>query len=249
MTDTLTAPGERPASVLDAAAVWDHRYDVEIHLDTLTGGVPSDPKMASGWLRTRLFGDEGRDDLFQRKLERTMIERLGPDPESRPVDADPAEALEEALAEASMNVNGFKRTEDGLLYVEGRCIKAMLKEATGIGLGSGHTPKRVGLTNKGPVAFVAEHVQVVEDVCPITRGGIALSEPDEVEQHFVHTWRGNSIGYSEVVSDVQVGFTITTDTDIEDLLRTSLVLAEQNGLGARRSQGSGRFVVTRFDAR
>jgi hypothetical protein len=246
--DQPVLAGDRPASVLDQAMVWSHRYKVEIHLDTLTGGIPSDPKVAAGWLKTRLFGEEGRDDQLQQKLQQTLVERLRPKSDSeQETPTDPEVALDEALAEAAMNVNGFKRTKGGVLYVEGRCIKAMLKEATSIGLASGHTPKRLGLTSKGPVAYVAEHIQVIEDVCEITRDGEALTEADEVEQHFVHTWRGNSIGYSEVVSGVQLSFTITADVDVEKLLRTTLVIAEQNGLGARRSQGSGRFVVTRFD--
>lgn len=249
-TQPEVMPGERPQSVLDQAKVWSNRYRVEIYLDSLTGGVPSDPKVATGWLRTRLFGEEGRDQLLQQKVEQTLIERglIDPNAEEPPTPEEVLAATEVAVAQAAMNVNGFKRTMDGVLYMEGRCIKSMLKEATSIGYASGHTPKKSGLTGKSTLNYVAEHVQVIEDVCEITRDGIPVMDPDEIEQHFVHTFRGNSISYTEVLRGVRVAFTITTDDGkLEDLLRTSLTIAEQNGLGARRSQGSGRFVVTRFD--
>lgn len=241
-TEKIPDPWVRPASVFAKASVWKYRYTATLFLDSITGGTPSDPKIAKGWLATRLGGEAGKDALLEQRLKTVIAERAGADPEAMPSDV-----MDAALEEAAVNVDGFKRTTDGHLYVEGRTVKAMIKENASIGLGSGVVPARLGLTKKGAPSFLAEHVMVVEDVIPITRNGAPLTEPDTIDQHFVHTYRGNSIGYSEVCSNVEVTFTVVSDLDLTDLWPVVWSLAENNGLGARRSQGSGRFVVTTWD--
>jgi len=228
-------------SVFADDSVWKHRYAAGLHLISYTGGTPSDPKVAKGWLATRLGGEAERDRMLTARLQQTIAERIGADP-----DLDPQKAMDEAIAQTAVNVNGFKRTPIGL-YVEGRTIKAALKEATNIALAAGNVPMRYGLTKKGTKSYVAEHVMVTEDNIPITRDGEPVTEPDEIQQAFVHTFRGSGIDYSEVLFDVDVAFTVKTDVDLTDLWPTIWTTAEENGLGARRSQGSGRFIVTRWD--
>ena len=229
-------------SVFADHSVWTYRYAVTLLLDTYTGGTPSDPKIAKGWLGTRLGGDEVRNQMLTQRLQETMAERLGTDPS-----LTPEQVMDQAIEGAAINVNGFKRTPDGVLYAEGRHIKAMLKEATSIGLGSGTVPARLGLTRKGAPGFIAEHAHVEEDVLPLSRDGEPVREPDEVAQSFVHTFRGSGIDYSEVVHDVEVSFTLTADLDLKDLWPVVFTTAEFNGLGARRSQGSGKFTTVKFD--
>ena len=229
-------------SVFADRTVWTNRYATTIHLTSITGGTPSDPKIAKAWLGTRLGGDEVRNQMLTSRLQETMAERLGTDPA-----LTPEQVMDQAIEAAAVNVNGFRRTPAGELFVEGRTIKAMLRENVSIGSASGHVPNRLGLTKKGAPSFTAEHLMVEEDVILLTRDGNPLTDADEIVQSFVHTWRGSGIDYSEVCYDVDAEFTLTSDFDLADLYPVIFSLAEQNGLGARRSQGSGRFVTTRFD--
>lgn len=229
-------------SVFADRSVWTNRYATTIHLTSITGGTPSDPKIAKAWLGSRLGGDELRNKMLTARLQETMAERLGTDPA-----LSPEQVMDAAIEAAAVNVNGFKRTPDGALYIEGRTIKSMLKENVSIGLASGHVPARLGLTKKGAPSFVAEHLMVEENVVLLTRDGNPITEADEIAQSFVHTWRGSGIDYSEVVHDVDAEFTLTSDFELGDLYAVIFSEAEKNGLGARRSQGSGRFITTRFD--
>lgn len=235
-------PWQHDKSVFADKSVWKYKYSASLNLSTITGGTPSDPRVAKAWLATRLGGDEARDSLLEAKLRETMVERLGSNPEMTH-----EEVLNAAIEAAAININGFRRTPDNHLYVEGRTVKAMVKEATSIGLGSGTVPARLGLTKKGAPGFIAEHIQIAEDVIVMHRNGEPLTEADEVAQSFVHTWRGSGIDYSEVIHNVAIDFTVLADLDLTDLFPVIWTTAEQNGLGARRSQGSGKFVVTRWD--
>ncbi len=146
-------------------------------------------------------------------------------------------------------MNGFKRYGQAYkdpalakqLYIEGRQVKAMIKENANI-----QWPKRRwGISNKGTRSWFAEHVFVAENRIPLS-----VIEPSGVDQSFVQTWRGSSIKYEEYVNDAEVAFTIVSDTDIGwDDWATLFVSAEKNGLGASRSTGVGTFTVVRFDKR
>jgi hypothetical protein len=201
-------------SVFADQSVWTYKYAVTIVLDSITGGTPSDPKIANLWLGTRLGGDEVRNQMLNNRLQQTMAERIGADPDATP------EQIMDAAIEAS----------------------------TSIGLASGTVPARLGLTKKGAPSYVAEHIHVVEDVIELTRDGVLITEPDEIAQSFVHTFRGSGIDYSEVLYGVEASFTVTADADLSDLFPVIFSTAENNGLGARRSQGSGKFVTVKFDA-
>lgn len=204
--------------------VYAHRWTAELILDRIAGGVPSDPKKVEGWIRSKFSTDRG-DEI--RELILTSIEERGVD-------------LEGAVEEVAKlgHLNGFKRDEAGL-YIEGRQVKAMIKEAANI-----RWPKRKwGPSNKGTKSFFAEHVFVVDE-----RVHLGVSEPTEVIQRFVHTWRGAGIQYEEVVEDAKVSLTVISDFDFDVKDWAALWLtAEQNGLGAARSQGNGRFTVIGWD--
>jgi hypothetical protein len=231
---------KRRKSVFADNSVWTYRYAVTLHVESISGGTPSDPKIAKAWLEAKLGS---RDAVLAQKVIETLGERSGAD-----TNASPEEIIDKAMEDTAINVNGFKRLPNkGGLYIEGRIIKAMVKENTSIGLGSGVVPSRLGLTKKGAPSFVAEHVQVVDDVVPLLRDGKPIIEADEVVQSFVHTWRGSGFSYTETVYDADVSFTLSADLDLTDLWPKVFSLAELNGLGSRRSQGSGRFTTTKFD--
>lgn len=208
---------------------WPYEYAGTMHVGRIAGGTPTDPKVAEGWLRTKL--GEQSDDIVRQQVAEVMLER--------------GVAAEEAveLVNANRHLNGFKRDENGL-YIEGRHLKAAIKEAVSCAVAVGKLPSRGwGATNKGSKAFVAEHICVVEDKLPL-----GLMEPTGIAQRFVHTHNGTGIQYEEYCDDVDIDFTITTDHKFPEEQWAMLWLTgEQQGIGATRSQGYGRYTVTRWE--
>lgn len=103
---------------------------------------------------------------------------------------------------------------------------------------------RWGPSNKGTLSFFPEHVFVQEDRIPL-----GVTEPTGIAQRFVHTWRGSGIQYEEYVDQAKVTFTVATESKFSEEQWALLWLtAEQNGLGASRSQGYGRFEVVGWKA-
>jgi hypothetical protein len=258
-----------PVSVFSdiAEKIFSFRYGVTLHVKTLVGGTPSDPNVAEGWIRTKM--GLSTDELVQAEVMQVMADR-GMTAEAAAAEVSKARHLtgfrrdfNSPLAREHQQramTTGFvfegKRKiftlEEALatfgeLYVEGRHVKAMLKEAAMIAVGSGHVDgKKWGTTNKAMKGFLAEHLFVLEDQLPLE-----VTEPTEIVQSFVHTFRGSGIKYEEHVRDVEVKFTIVADYDFAgrdpEFFGKVFVIGEQNGLGASRSQGYGRFVVTRFE--
>jgi hypothetical protein len=211
-----------------ATKAWPFKFTGTLHVRNIAGGTPSDPKVAEGWLKTKLAD---KDDLIREAVATTMAERG--------ITAD------EAAAEVDMlkHLNGFKRDDQGL-YIEGRQLKAALKEAASVAVASGKLNARGwGKTNKGLLSYLAEHVMVVED-----RLHLGVTEATGITQRFVHTWRGTGIQYEEYVEDAKVDFTVIADHDFTDEQWAMIWLTgEQQGIGASRSQGFGRYEVTRWE--
>lgn len=212
------------------AASFPFRFSGQLHVGTIAGGTPTDPKVAEGWLRTKLAP---RDDLLQAMVAEVMAERQ--------VTADEAAAV----VDQQKHLNGFRRDQQtGVLYIEGRQLKAAIKEAVSVAVAADKLPARGwGKTNKGALSYVAEHVFVVEDRLPL-----GVTEPTGTVQRFVHTWRGNGIQYEEYVEDVKVDFTVISDHDFSEVEWAHIWLTgQQQGIGASRSQGYGRYEVTRWE--
>lgn len=220
---------------------YPHTFAVEITVSRIAGGIPTDPKVAEGWLKTKLVAD--RDDLIREAVAEVMAERG--------VTADEAAKV----VDITKHLNGFKRDTTGL-YFEGRQVKACIKEAANIrwpqGRWSADKNGKVRLaiktgdertSGKATRSFWAEHAFVQDDRIPL-----GVAEPTGVAQRFVHTWRGSGIQYEEFIDDAKLAFTVASDLDFADEHWALLWLtAEQNGLGASRSQGYGRFEVTRWE--
>lgn len=205
------------------ANVWPHRFVGTLHVEEIAGGIPTDPNKAEAWLRSKI---EAKDDTIRSMVAETMVERG--------VDAD--EATE--LVVQSNNLNGFKRDDDGL-YIDGRQLKAAIKEAANVAWPKG----RWGPSSKGTKGFFAEHV-FVED----RRLHLGTHEASRVDQRFVHTWRGSGIQYEEIVEDAEIEFTVVTDHDFTSEQWARLWLTgEKQGIGASRSLGFGRYAVVRWD--
>lgn len=211
------------------AQAWPYRYTGALRIDRVCGGTPTDPKVAEGWLRTKLGTTD--DDLIRQQVAEVMVERG--------LDKD------EAVAEVNTNrhLNGFKRDENGL-YLEGRHLKAALKEAANVAVAAGKIERyKWGKTSKALLGFLAEHVCVVED-----KLHLGVTEPTGIAQRFVHTFRGTGIQYEEYVDGAEIAFTVITDHLFTDEQWAMIWLTgEQQGIGATRSQGYGRYTVTRWE--
>lgn len=207
------------------AKAWPYRFRGTLLIGTIAGGTPTDPKVAESWLRTKLAA---KDDLIREAVAEVMAERG--------VNADEAAKLVDQLK----HLNGFRRDEQGL-YIEGRQLKAALKEAASVAVAAGKLKGRGwGTTNKGLLAFFAEHVHVVED-----RLHLGVVEATGIAQRFVHTWRGAGIQYEEYVTDAKVEFTVESDYAFTDEEWAHIWLTgERQGIGASRSQGFGKYTVT-----
>lgn len=250
-----------------AASLFCYRYEVTLHVGTLVGGTPTNPDVAEGWIRTKM--GLSTDDLVKAEVERVMEERgvredaaIAEVTKNRHLtgfkrDYNSAQARRD---QEKATTTGFvfegkrkiftpqeARLTFGELFIEGRQIKAMMKEALMIGVGAGHIEgTKYGKTSKAAKGFFAEHVFVEEDAVLL-----GVTEPSRIEQSFVHTFRGAGIKLEEKADDVEVRFTVVADFDFAskdpDFFAKIFAIAERNGLGASRSQGNGRFSTVRFE--
>lgn len=208
---------------------YPYHYVAELHVPIIVGGVPSDPKVAEGWIRAKVTDS---DDRIQELIAQTIVERR----------VDTEEAIK--IVNSMKNLNGFKRTPAGVLYIEGRQIKAALKEAVSVAAAAGKIQQKGwGETKKWIKGFFPEHVFVVENVVEL-----GVTEPSGILQQFPHTYNGSSIQYQEYVDDAVLRFNVVADwkftkKDWEMIWTTG----ELQGLGASRSQGYGTYSVTRWD--
>lgn len=209
---------------------YPYKFEVELLVGTLVGGVPSDPRVAEGWIRTKMGVDS--DTALQQMVAQVMADR----------GVTPEEAIK--IANEMKNLNGFKRDQEtGELYIEGRQVKAMIKEAVGVAVAVKKVNQRGwGETRKNLLSFTAEHMFVWEENILL-----GVKEPSGVHQRFVHTWKGTGIQYEEYVTDATVKFTVLSDYGFEEKDWAAIFLtAEKQGLGATRSMGYGTFETVKF---
>jgi len=234
---TEGAPDQRgrvSAFIKYAPVAYPYTWKGTLLVRKIAGGIPSDPNVAAGWLRTKM--GESSDELIRNLVAEVMAER-----------GLSAEAAAEHV-NSLRHLNGFKRDPKTGLYIEGRQLKAGIKEAANV-----RWPKdRWGPSKKGTLGFFSEHVFVVEDRLPLLHPGddprAYVTEPSEIVQRFVSTFRGTGIQYEEVVDPVEVDFTIITDYEFTAEQWALLWLTgEQQGIGATRSQGYGRYEVVNWE--
>jgi len=238
------------------ANIWNH-YRVTISLrEKLMGGVPKDPKIIEGWLKTKM-GTSNEEETKQ-QLYNTLLE-LGYDLKKREEynDEKGLERLIDMQNDASSelaavkNTNGFKFDEHGL-YIEGRQLKAALKESTNILWGG----VRTGPTKKGFKSFISERLMVIED-----KVYLGIQEPDGIETVIGHVTgpQGprSTLGYSEYAYRPTLTFHIKELKVLQtgqqlnakggqpaltlDQYGELLTCMEEQGIGAMRSMQHGRF--------
>lgn len=204
---------------------WPWKWRCTLHLYSIAGGVPSDPAVAEAWIRSKVQGPD-------EQLKRMAAEAVA------------ARGITEEAAIEELNrlkhLNGFKRDADGGLFIEGRQVKAALKEGASVAAAAGKLAlQKWGKTNKYIHGFVAEHMHVPDEIIYLGR-----DEPDEIAQSFPENKRigQRGIQLTEVCKNVDITFGVISDWDFtpREWAMIWLTGAEQ-GLGACRSQGYGRY--------
>lgn len=201
-----------------------------VEVEVLAGGTPSNPDVAEAWIKARAYQGDLKDKLIVDEVAKVMEER--------------GITEDAAVDEVAKNRHlvGFKRDPEKGLYIEGRQLKACIKEAASVGADAGKLKARGWgevSTRKGILSFVAEHIFVREQ-----RLYLNVMEPTDVHLSFIHTFRGNGIQYVEVVEGAKFNFTVETDREFAEKDWAMLWLtAQRQGIGACRSQSYGRFTV------
>ena len=217
-------------------SVWPFKFDGTLFVGSIAGGTPSDPNVAEGWIKSKTAA---KHDLIREMAMQIVVER--------------GVELDDAIKELDRlkHLNGFKRDPQLGLYIEGRQLKAAIKEAASVARAAGKVSERWGKTNKGIQGFVAEHIQVVEERLYLhTEAGEVIGEAHEVIQSFPKNARTGQTGiqYTEVCHNVAINFTVISDWEFSDKEWAMLWgTGEMQGVGATRSQGMGRYVVTAWD--
>lgn len=219
---TMTKPKFESAELYD-------RYAVKIRIrERLDGGVPKSPELIGKWVAART----GHDDEQTKEL----VEEHMPD-------LDP---IVEGVAEGMWT--GFKRDESGH-YIEARQVKAMLRESAVL---LGIIKKKRGSRQIIQHGF---EVRGHEGGSKIYLEACSEIETEERPIH-VMTPQGprSAIKRTDFVTTATLSWelwVLTTDhretrhvgvAELEKMLTHS----QENGLGANRSQGSGKFDVIEF---
>jgi hypothetical protein len=228
------------ADALKETTVPFARYAVEIQcIDVIVGGIPKDPDTIRKWLAARLeMGDAALIELAEETITQ-MAEANGEE-------AKTEEVLEALVARVGTG-NGFKRV-NGELVFEGRCLKAMLKEAANtVYPGTDYPGKPAGL-KKGLMRTLAERVFVEELWVPL-----GVDQPTRTEQRIKHimTPQGprSAINVVDVVEKPRLSFTVRVLDDFMAPVVWARLWSEAEfiGIGADRARSDGRFELERWE--
>ncbi|HLZ26448.1 MAG TPA: hypothetical protein VKV73_03925 [Chloroflexota bacterium] len=233
-----TEPPRRTARIFGTPVDLWTTYCVRLAFrDRLIGGIPKDPKLIEGWLRGRAGVDDPQD--LRLAVLRTLEEVGGSTADSPSEDG----LVDPAAVGSQKRITGFKVGADGL-YVEGRQVKAMLKESTNIVFAG----ERWGPTRKAARAFLAERVFVEPDKLLLD-----VQAPTGVELVVGHIAgpmgpRSTLTNYEYVEQPViEFRVLVLRDCIAAEQWRDIWSHAQENGFGTLRSQGHGRFDVTQWE--
>ena len=245
MTTTMTTAAET-SQPNDVAAEFQRRREVLNDkwrvtlqfLNKVIGGTPAvgregeDPvaerTILEVWIKQHL-GDKLTEEELQTEVEKTMAEVY---------------AEEEPKHTTTFKVDGMG------LYIEGRCVKAMLKEeGKRLGLGVAVKGTRPSLKQD-----LHEALHVDEDAIYLMRDGKSVTQPDGYEVRPIHVTGPQgprtSIKRAAYVERPTVTFTVRILNMVnlkEDHLKDILAAGQDLGIGADRSQNFGKFAVIGFE--
>lgn len=208
---------------------WEH-YRVELLCERLTGGLPAHEELLGAWMESRNAKPLTPPDVAARTSE--PIDRVAAQ-EARVAEL----ADDEEIARRHTVV--FARDAGGLPAYEGRQFAGALKEAANI------LKKPFDVNNFR--ARLVERVFVCEHYASFPSEALSIEE----RTISVMTRQGprTSIKRSEVATNVQIAFTlhVLADGIVKPTFLEQMVLYTcLNGLGADRSQGSGRCRMVDF---
>lgn len=217
--------------LIDSSHLYD-RYAISISiLERMDGGVPKNPELIEQWVAAKTGH---KDEETQKQVEAHM-----PD----------VEAAADEVAEGMWCGFKYDAAMD-FCYIETRQVKAMLRECAVV---LGITKKKRGSRQIIQHAFEIKGLEGSSKI-PITvessgthEGAIHVMTPQGPRSALKRVdWVG---GGSTLDFEIWVLATAPQETRHlgQDDIHALLALAQQNGLGANRSQGSGKFEVTKFD--
>jgi CRISPR/Cas system CSM-associated protein Csm4 (group 5 of RAMP superfamily) len=213
--------------IIDSRELYDV-YRLKLRLvEKLAGGVPKNPDLIRSWVEASTgYKDEKSEELTEAALEQQI----------------------DTVSEKSWN--GFFRDEQKGLYIEARCVKAMFKECASV--------LRI-TTQKLGSKQILQHGFEVKSLDGGARIYLGKQKPDGFDESPIHvvTPQGprTAIKRVDYVENVDLEFEVWVLTTAaqekrhvgEDDLKRMLALGQENGLGADRSQGQGKFEVVEFE--
>lgn len=205
------------------------KYRVQLQIrDKILGGIPKNPELIQGWLKSK-------------GLEEKAIEEIA-------AKTEPAVAV--AIEEETNKAwTGFKSDEDGV-YIEGRQVKALLKEACSmlriavkkrgtkqvLQHGTFVKPEKIYLNvddGDDSIAFEkpTDHLEMVAHVVGPRGPRSTIKRHDYVERPFINIeiW---------VVDNEMIPM---------QAIKDMLTLGQEIGLGCSRSQDFGKFDLVSFE--
>ena len=208
----------------------------------LVGGIPA----VNFDQQTGEVDSEKSIDLLTVWLRKALADKMS----EEEIAALAAQTFEQAFKEGEAEKSTTFKTDEVGLYIEGRCVKAMLKEAGGrLGMGKAVKGERPSLRQD-----LHEALHVDEDAIHLMRDGQPITEPDgcEAKPIQVMTAQGprSSIKRTAYVDNPTITFTMRILKNVgvkEEHLMAMLAFGQDLGLGADRSQSNGKFTVVGFE--
>lgn len=232
------------------------RYHVKLQFrDRVVGGIPSNRQLIEGWLRSKLgiTREQELQEIAVQTLKELGIETelLGDGESGTVASYKSISAAADAIAKKS-NTCMFKRDASGL-YLEQRAIKAMLKESAAVQFPGAVAQKGAGTykwgpTGKAPRGGVAEWVFIEPSRVPL--GVVKATDIDLSIGHITGPQGPRStLDYYEYVERAIIEFDLMVLENRVPIEKWPYLwrYAEENGLGAKRSQGFGQFDVLAWD--
>lgn len=213
--------------------------------ETLEGGIPLDPEMIKTWLMAKVSKGELKmepqeiEELIRRTTEEVYV----------PEEGEGEEVTKEEVAKRKLKASwcGFKSDANGL-YLEARQVHALLKEcANTLKLTREHIGLKQVLQHGTYVRPLRIYFRVPSKGELTTVKGV----PDGTRESMVQTPRyGTAFKRNDYVSNVRIEFYIyyadvgfLSDKDFKRMM----VLAQENGLGANRAEGMGKFDIIELE--
>lgn len=214
----------------------------------VAGGVPKDPRAIEGWLKSKM-GLKEADELQQYTAE-VLQAVAGQDA------VEQFERVKEATAlyAQEKHAQGFKRDEEHGLYLESRHVKATIKEAAAIVFATERwrTSKTDKGTPKEVKSWVAERVFVRPE-----RIYLGRMEPDEQREIVGHPWdkfhkqRLSNLTLVDLCYRPRLEFTVHVIDELHELTEDRWarlwIFAQENGMGAMRSQDYDKFDIEEWE--